>query len=473
MDTDNPLAFPKQADKERIENYDYFSKLYFGQHYKAFLIKGGGNVARQYKELKYIAANFPGLMSKTIADLLFGESISISISKDNGKKDDDQLYLEGVLERNQLINQLYESALVNSRNGDDVFKLRIGPRNKARPENRDLIIEQIGPDNYFPVITKHSGRNTVDQDVLMIKFKEGSQVYYHKEIHVPGYIYHEVYQYDETSKSLKAQFSPEKFGYKEEEKTNIDSSLIYHIPNQRDGSGFFGTSDYADLTSLFYAINNRLTKTDEVVDKHSDPLLAVPPGVIDENGNVVKSDIGLIEVDNETPGFNKPEYIVWDARLEAAFKEIDKFIELLFALSEISPAAFGMDKDGKIESGRALKFKLLTTIRKRNRKRRYYDQGIKDMLETGLEFAKANGLYTGEITRPRIKWADGIINDDVEQVDIATKRIDAGLSSTEDEIARLDGLTAEEAREKAEKIRESNTANIPAIDFGPDNESQE
>jgi hypothetical protein len=137
----------------------------------------------------------------------------------------------------------------------------------------------------------------------------------------------------------------------------------------------------------------------------------------------------MFEVDNENPGFNKPEYIVWNANLESAFLEIDKLVEMLFMFSEIAPATMGADKDGQAESGRALKFKLLSTIRKRNRKISYYDLAIKDMLVTAMELAKAWSVKAGdaspgEIERPTISWGDGVINDETEQVENASSRID-------------------------------------------------
>lgn len=464
---ENPLSFPREADQQRLARYEHFDKLYKGNHYDAYLKAGGKNVARQYERLKYIAANFAGLMSRTLADVLFGENLVVDVNPDDKQDDPNQLFVDALMEQNQLITQLYESELVNSRKGDDVFKIRSGQRNPLVTDSpNEVIIEQIGPNNYFPEFDASSGRNNAYRDILMMKFNQGKDVYYHKEIHIPGEIIHEIWSYDENAKRLGAQHDPKDFGYQEMEQTGINRSLIFHTPNVRDGSGFWGTSDYSDLDSLFYAINNRLTKSDAAIDKHGDPLLAVPPGVIDENGQVHKSDMGLIEVDNETPGFNKPEYIVWDAKLEAAWMELDKLLSILFAVSEIAPALFGMDKDGKIESGRALKFKLLTTIRKRNRKRLYYDQTIKDMIQTSQEFALANNLTVNgqkpqDVIRPTVKWSDGIVNDETEQVDIAVKRIDAGLSSAADEIAKLDGLTPDEAQAKADKIRENIEPRIP------------
>ena len=69
----------------------------------------------------------------------------------------------------------------------------------------------------------------------------------------------------------------------------------------------------------------------------------------------------------------------------------------LFLFSETSPSAYGLDKGGVAESGRALKFRLLRTIAKKHRKQLYYDDGLKELLTTAQEFAKANGLTCDDV----------------------------------------------------------------------------
>jgi hypothetical protein len=458
MQDDGPLVFPKKADKARISKYNENDQLYFGDHFDAFKIRGEKDTNQYpevYKRLRYIVANFAGLMSRILADMLFGETITVDV-----KDEKTQQFLDAVMEDNQLLAQLYESELGNSRRGDAVFKLRVGQRNPAVIDSPStIIIEEFTPAIYFPVLEVTGTRNVPKQDVIATIFKQGDVTYLHKEIHTPGKIQHEVYKYNPKDEKIISAEDVTQFGFKEVEDTGVKRSLIFHVPNVRDGSGFFGTSDYRDLYSLFFALNNRISKVDNILDKHSDPILAVPPGVIDENGKVTKQALQMFEVDNETPGFNKPEYIVWNANLESAFKQIDKLVEMLFLFAEIAPASTGSDggSGGQAESGRALKFKLLSTIRKRNRKVRYYDQAIKDMLETAQELAKfhkisIDGFTPANIERPDIKWGDGVINDSIEQTEVAIQRVEAGLSSRADAIAELDNISPADAAKKVKEI---------------------
>jgi hypothetical protein len=462
MQDESPLVFPKKADKERLNNYDYFDKLYFGDHYTAFAIKGEKEFTQRYNKLRYVVANFAGLMSRVMADMLFGERIVFDCTDKSN-----QVWMDGFMEDNGFIAQMYESALANSRRGDSIFKLRVGQLENSPSSKSTVIIEEVTPAIYFPVLDVNNGRYRPKEDVLAWVFEQQGKAYLHKETHRPGYIFHEIFEYDKNAGKIKSQLSVEEFGFKPVEETKVERSLIFHIPNVRDGSGFWGTSDYKDLEPLFFALNNRITKTDNILDKHSDPILAVPQGVLDENGKVNKSALNMFEVDNENPGFNKPEYIVWNANLDAAFKEIDKLVDLLFMFSEISPATMGMSKDGgQAESGRALKFKLLRTIAKRNRKKIYYDAALKKMLETAMELGKAwgieiDGAKVAKPEAPSIDWGDGVLNDETEQTDISVKRIDAGTISKADAIARLDGISPDDAKKKVKEIEAEGAVNLP------------
>lgn len=454
-------SFPKEADKPRLNAYDHNSKLFDGAHFEAFSIKADKDFTARYARLRYVVANFAGLISKVMADMLFQDPIKIDLdAKEN------QQWVDGFSEQNQLQVQLYESELDNSAKGDAVFKLRIGPRNVSDlTAESTMILEQQDPAIYFPEFDPKNAVNTPSRDVLAVTFQQNNKTYLHKEIHIPGYIMHEVYEYDPKSQKIIKAENAEAFGYAQKEETKIKRSLVFHIPNFRKG-GFFGRSDYYDLETLMFALNNRLTKTDNILDKHSDPILAVPTGVLDENGKVRREALGLFEVDNENPGFNKPEYITWNANLESAMTEIDKLVEFLFMTSETSPAAFGLDKDGgAAESGRALKFKLLRTLAKRNRKKMYYDQAVKDILETAQQLGAAWGIKINDVSiskaeRPKIEWPEGIPTDSKEQVDEEVARVEAGLSSKADSIARLDGLTPDEA---AKKVKEIDDESAPAL----------
>lgn len=466
---DNVLKFPYPNHIARLQAYEHYTKLFRGDHFTAYNIKVDNQYySKAYEKLRYIAVNFAGLLSKAMADFLFSE-------KPRFKADDgDQDFIDALVQDNNLDIQNYESALSNSFMGDAVYKLRIGKRN-AGDTKPTVIIEEITPSIYFPHASDMNVRENVEKEELAYTFEHASKKYLYQEVQTPGLIEYHIYEM--YGEKIMAEIDPKSIGLDlpEQEETLVnDRNLIVHIPNWKTGQTRFGISDYHDLDSLFYAINNRITKVDNILDKHSDPILAVPEGILDEDGKVVREKLNMIEVpDGATGSQGKPEYIVWNANLDSAIAEIDKLVEFMMMIGEISPDTFGMGK-GQSDSGRALKLKLIRTMAKTQRKRLYYDRGLKEVLYIAQLLAKAHNIEVrgiklkGEPVYPEIEWFDGLPVDAVEQVDLETKRVDAGLTTTKDALMRIDGIDEKTAEIKVQEIKSESTIDLPSPRITPD-----
>lgn len=450
-------------DKKRLDNYNYFEKLFYGDHYDAFRIRIQSNEFNvAYSKLRYVMINFSGLISKIVADMLFSEPITIRVP------DGDQEFLEGLIRENNFGQQLYESALQNSYFGDALLKSRYGKRHKNN-EDMTVIIEDTTPRIYFPKIDPFNARAYPEKQELAWIFRKGDKQYLRKEIHEPGKIFNQVFLMN--GDEVVAPDSLSLVGLDDadtEQDTGIDRSLVQHIPNWKVGTRWNGISDYFDLDSLFFAINNRMSKNDNVLDKHTDPILMVPPGVLDENGKPKKRDGRVIEIGNSDEG--KPEYIVWDASLENAFKQIEKLIEFIYLIAEISPDVLGLGQ-GVSDSGRALKFKLMRTIAKVSRKKLYYDAQIKECLYVAQMLAKVNGVtingktMKGEPVVPEIIWQDGLPIDDSELIDTETKALDAQITTRIESIMRVYKVDKKTAEKIAKDAKDENAVPLPDMGF--------
>lgn len=470
----NRSKFPYPDDAIRIQQYEYFERLFAGNHFSAFNIKIESKLyGDNYSRLRYVVANFPGLISRVIADLLFIEPPKV-VDPDGNK--DRQKWIDALLSENKMRTTNYESALANSYLGDNLYKLRIGKRN-PKDTKATIIIEEVTPKIYFPLIDPYNEKGAPVNQELAWKVKIGETEYLRKEIHTPGKIENKVYK-------LKGDILEEEVDIsilgiptlKPVEVTKIDRSVVVHVPNIRN-SGHFGVSDYADLTTLFYAMNNRLTMIDNILDKHSDPILALPQGILDEQGRIKKEKLGLIERPEGSTKEEDPNYITWDANLESAFKEIDKLIDVTLMMSDTAPDVFGMGK-GQSDSGRALKFKLLRTIAKAQRKQLYYTEGLKEVIYVAQLLAKKWDVEVGGLTlkgdpaKPEIVWADGLPADAVEAIENEAKRIDAGLTTKTSSIMRLDDVDKETAEKEVKEIREEGKLDMPQMTITPDDFDQ-
>lgn len=453
------------ADKQRIAEYQYHDRLFHGNHFDAFRIKiKDPQYTKAYEQLRYITVNFAGLISKVVADMLFSEPVVPKVP------DGDQEYVDGLWEENKMNAQVYEAALSNSYNGDALFKVRVGKRQPTDKEET-VIIEENTPKVYYPKLDPFNARAQPTEQELAWKFSANDKDYVRKEIHKVGTIKHEAWllEGDELKSEVDISILGENAPEEVEEETLIDRPVIIHLPNWKTGDRYFGISDYHDLDSLFYGVNNRMTKIDNILDLHSDPLLMLPEGLIDEKGNVSKKHIGVIEVKEGETG--KPEYIVWDASLEAAFKEIEKIVDFMYLIGEISPDILGLGQ-GKSESGRALKFKLLRTIAKVARKKLYFDIALKETMYVAQLIGKEWNIkvkdkaIAKEPVVPELDWNDGLPRDEVEETEVIGAATDIGIMSKKDGIKRFHSIDDKAAEEMAKEIDEEKKAAMPEMKLG-------
>lgn len=461
--------YPSQELQERISKYNLYEKIFLGEHFDAFKQIAPKEVSEAYSRLRYVASNFGRMMSMLSADMLFEEFPKITLQ--NG----DNEFFGAMMQANKFHIQLYESGAEQSYFGDVVLRMRA--------KDGKLVVEDIQPHSYDVEInpmnvraepTAHILQWAVDLPVANGKTRKAL----FKEIHRKGSIEYKLIEIENGELTVELPigdyFKDDKGNpHPEVVNTKVDDFLMVHIPNYRTNTRYFGISDYKDLINLFFAINNRITRVDNILDAHGEPILAVPDGVLDEKGNVRREAFGVIEVSSMEAGGQMPQYIVWDAKLESAFEEIDRLVDYLFMFSDMSPALFGRDKDGQAESGRALKYRLLRTLAKKHRKELYYDANLRNFFTTAQKFAKANSLscngvkMTGKVVEPTIKWQDGIINDALEQIELEERKLDAGLTTKAESIAVVDGITEEEAEEKLMKIKKEAKENQPTFSANP------
>ena len=316
---------------------------------------------------------------------------------------------------------------------------------------------------YFPEIKRNYRQ---DPDTVVLAWKETVEIekpehYLIKEIHTSGLIETRIYRMKDDGNEISERIDIGIYNkltgskYIDFIETGIDEIPLVFIPNYRSEGSYWGTSDYRDLESLFFGINNRMTKIDNILDKHSDPIIAVPEGILDENGNVEKEALGMIEV---RQGEDKPEYIVWNANLESAFTEIEKMVEMVFLFGEVSPDVLGIG-DSKPESGRALKMRMLRTLAKKNRKQLYYSYGIQKAVEIASKFANAGYMsgdirYRGDDIIPLVQFADGVIDDKVEEIENESIKVQSDLTSKKRAIMKIEDVGGKEADAIMEEIKE-------------------
>lgn len=221
-----------------------------------------------------------------------------------------------------------------------------------------------------------------------------------------------------------------------------------------DESG--GEADSAGCEDLFFEIANRLRQVQKILDRHAEPGMNVPDGVLDDSGQL---DIENKKVFSFGVDGRGAEYIVWQAQLAEAYAEIDRLFDIIALLTETPPALWGRDKDGKAESGRALKFRLLSGLGKARRAGKVLRAALAEIVRLALRRedvlqGRAPGEYSIVCELPTT-----FIADEIEDADRVQRLRAAGAISIRNAVTDGQGLTGTDLEaEVAEITTESGAA---------------
>lgn len=464
-------VFPPIAHQERVFRYRDNKKLFKGNTYEVFK---NVNLPDHAKNTLYVSVNLVGLICKKSSDFLFGEDVIINAGNGEGSKE--QAALDRFVDKNDLNILLYESALSNAYTGDSFIKVRYGQEYAgeyaADIDEKRVIIEPINSEYVFPqtVIWDHNKIKVFHIAIPMYDY-ETKEWYLTVESHFSGHIEYNVYSLSPLNVSTTGEVETWTItGHFTERteivKTGIKSPLVVHIPNMSTSDSWEGIDDVTELYPLIVEINNRLTSIADVLNKHSNPALAVPSGLLeeDEHGNA-QFRVSMNKVFEVTHRDDiLPEYITWNGNLNEAFQELDRLIDLVLTTAEIPGVALGRGDSGTSgSSGLAIKWRMNSLLSKVNRKRQYYNKGIKQVLRIAQELEVAVGIAEYDVITPVITFNDGLPKDDMEQANIMSIRT-GGMKtmSQKTAIMQLGNLTSDQADRELELIKDEESREFAA-----------
>jgi len=217
-------------------------------------------------------------------------------------------------------------------------------------------------------------------------------------------------------------------GYPPAIETKENVPLVIHIaaPRGDPSDEGFGEADSAGTDDHAFEIANRLRQVTKILDRHAEPAMNVPDGSIDETGKIDPRKAKVHERGVDGLG---AEYIVWQSQLGEAYTEIDKVMDLLALLTETPTALWGRDKNGNVESGRALKFRLLAGLGKSRRMGGALKEGLAEAFRLALRREDIlGGRQPGEYELS-VDLSETFIADEQETTDKIAKLRQAGVMS--------------------------------------------
>ena len=471
--------FPPEDSLERLAKYERGRKIFEGKQAEIYeratdILKDTPH-AEQLKKL-YIAVNLADILITKPADLLVGEAPTY----ESGLKDTsrEQRAINRIVEENDLNKLIHELAIGDGYRGDAWVKAYFNVRQdfsevealglEVPDVDAEPIIEAVKAKYVFPELSRGSDKRFKAINIARVEWVDDEIPFLNVERHVPGYIIYERYKLypkdvDTTYGVAMQIFSiGDKVATGREfdlEMTGITHIPVHHIPYKTTDEDWAGISGLEKMETILTAINDRLVQIDYILWKHSDPIMYGPP-VEDKEVRIGGGRYVEVNKEEQTPG-----YMTWSAQLDAAFKELDMLIGLVFQQSETPQWLFGTttaeDKGGSGTShtdGAAIKARFMPILSKVKRIRTHFDRGIRDALWS----AQLLEIYANEdVTNfesyvpvyPKINWKDGIPANEKELAEIM--QIRTGNKPTIDvqsAIKKQDEVDDEKAKEIIKRI---------------------
>lgn len=462
--------FPPEGHYNRIRSYKDNKRIFKGHHCDVFKNNLIGN--DRTKELLYISVNLAGIICKKSADFLFGEDLKVLAGK--GENTPEQDTFNRFMEENHLNIMLYENALTNAYAGDSFIKIRYGQEyaGELPPEIDEprVMIESVNPEFVFPETVSWDKKKIKCFHIAVPTYDADSEQWFlNVESHFAGKIKYSQYTLSPIFYNMDNE--PERFtidGVVEnsffEVATGVNVPLVVHIPNLATADSWEGIDDLTEIHPLLDEINNRLSQIADILDKHSNPAMAVPSGLLgtDEDGNAQFR----VAVDKVFEVMGKddvvPQYITWNGQLNEAFQELDRLVDMVLTVTEIPAVALGKGDSGTSgASGLAIKWRMNSLLAKVNRKKQYYSKGLKQIFFIAQKLEEALGIADYEITIPVLTFQDGLPKDEMEQANIMSIRSGGAKTiSQKSAIMLLNGMTEEQAEAEIERIKGEEEAQL-------------
>jgi SPP1 family phage portal protein len=469
----NGSVFPNDEHFERIQRYKTNELLFKGKPYQAW--SQSKVLTKAQKNILQISVNLPSIICKKSADFLFGDGLKVL----SGKGDDtrEQLAFDRLVETNDLNILNYESALSNAYFGDAFIKVRYGQEyNGMLPIEIDeprIFIENIDPKTVFPEELEYNKDKLKCIHIAVPVEDEDGTYILSVESHYPNMVLYTSYKATPLHYNILGDIDRWMIQSEIEDKrhyvlTGVPTPLVVHIPNTGIVGQWEGIDDLTEHHGILDEINNRLAQISDILDKHSDPAMAVPTGLLTEDDDGMASFKVAHDKVFEVMGKDDvlPQYITWNGQLNEAFTELDKLVELLLTTAEIPTVVLGKGDSGTSgSSGLAIKWRMNSLLSKINRKRQYYHKGLKTVFYIAQTLETNLGLADYTVTIPLLQFNDGLPKDEMEQANIMSIRSGGAKTiSQKTAIMRLNNMTEEQAQKEIDRIKQEEESNLTQVD---------
>lgn len=387
------------------------------------------------KCLPQLYVNLPNLVARTAADLVLSQPAIIT-----GESDEITTRIDRLRERSKLDAAIWRAVFWTSILGDSYFTIA------DKTENQKPV----------PIIKLRRALNTVARNIRPEDSDATRELLCQSmigDIQLFTRYATKLVEFTAFKKDEKGEWQTvtPPAPYQQALDTKETTPLFVPISALRgdDSDENFGESDIQDTTELSFEIANRLRQTQRILDKHADPAANVPEGALDDKGLLNIRDKKVFERDASGAGL---EYVVWQSQLSEGYNEIDRLLHLIALITETPSDMWGLNKGGEAESGRALKFRLLTGLGKARRTGMMLRDSVSAAIRLALrrEDILAN-KPAGEYLI-KVQLADTFIADEQETAENVVKLRGANAMSIKEAVRLGQGKTGDDLDKEVQAI---------------------
>lgn len=469
---ENGSAYPPENHKHIFRVYQEHNAWHTGD--PAVLRKVYADVPQDYRPRRYmfwtrkgatelqidrhqLHVPLAGDIAQTSADLLFSEPPKFVI-EDTDFSDSDKMntqdWFDDLIRRCGLKNKLLEAGEISSALGGVFLRLVWNTEFMKNPT-----IQVVSPDR--AIATFMYGQLVAVGYVTEYESPDGQNFYRHIEHHEDGYIHHALYEGTKSNIGIRVSLDrlEETADLLDEIKLPFDSLASVYVPNQRPLrrlKGYeYGRSDYDGIEGLFDAIDEAYTSWMRDVRLGKSRII-VPTEYLERRGRGRGASFDIdaevftgLEIDpnNENKGIQPVQF---EIRHEQHKTTVMELIDRAVTAAGYSPQSFGINIEGRAESGTALKLRERKSFTTQGKKQRYWTQPLEEILEK-LQILDVE-LFSKQYKpiRPRIEWQDAVQQDVRESATVIESLHRAQAASLETKVRLLNPELSEE--EVAEEV---------------------
>lgn len=440
-------TFPSEEIQGRNTVYKYRHKQYTGEYAKNKLLRVRINDLEQEIPYKVISVNYFKLITNKMTDLVFNNEITIKtgdIARD--KK------INALIENTNWRDTIRKAFKLCTEYGDACIKTYKGGASAFTPLNAFKVVDESDISRCKAIVL---------YEPIYTKINNVSRLSYMRfEIHFKGRIYECAREYigSITTGSIGANVSIKYRGREIPAEgiwydTGLDSELVQWLSINEDADGVYGESIYTDIQDLIYAIEQRLSVNQHVLDNSMNPFITLGASAIktwtDIEGNEHR---GVTLIDGKfMPMFSseegQPRAIELNYNLSPSMEFLGLLQSLLYELSEMGKTYLSGEYSGNI-SEETLNNTIKSAIDKGNRLITEVYRAFRDSLYC---LCNLNGIAVSrdEIT---ILFNVGRTDDDMKVAEVCKLLTECGILSKATTREKYFGYNKEQSDNEEKQI---------------------